>query len=158
MRNNIDNFFNLMETILPNDIIKHIIYNINLKSNLLIIKKQRNLKNKINKDIIKLFNTYYRDNNFLLYKNNKGQFILENHRINNNNILIYSNRSIDDNDNNQNNENRIELNNRTYFNDDNIDTEKNEIILFDESSSTPFYDENGILVRPKINLDIIYML
>ena len=60
--NDIDSFLNMMENMLSADLLKHIVSMVCLDKNLSIIKKQKELKYKLNKDVIKLFNTYYYDN------------------------------------------------------------------------------------------------
>jgi hypothetical protein len=111
-----------------------------MDKNMLIIKKQKKLKAKLNKDVVKLFNTYYYDNNFMVYRNEHNQFILENISMNNKHIRVCSN--------NTNHSISTELN------DDNV----NEIVLFEQGGQQEvIYDENGLPVNRRIRLDVVYM-
>ena len=135
MRNNIDEFIDNMEKILSYDMIKYIINIIYNDENLKIIKKQKKLKWILNKDIINFHNTYYYDNNCMIYRNEYNQFILKNLALNQNNTFsLYSNNSTSN----------IILNNQ----DDNI-------ILFNTNNNE--YDDNGILIEKKITLNIMYI-
>jgi hypothetical protein len=145
--NDIESFLNMMERMLSGDLLKHIISIVCLDKNMSIIKKQKKLKYKLNKDVIKLFNTYYYDNNFLLYRNEKNQFILENISLNNKHIFVCSNKTphaIPE-----------ELATLSSFtNDNNI----NEIVLFEQREQNEIlYDENGLPVNRRIRLDVVYM-
>ena len=144
--NDIDSFLNMMENMLSVDLLKHIVSMVCLDKNLSIIKKQKELKYKLNKDVIKLFNTYYYDNNFLLYRNERNQFILENISLNNKHIYVCSNKT----------QQAIpqELATLTSSANDNI----NEIVLFEQHDQNEIlYDENGLPVNRRIRLDVVYM-
>ena len=144
--NDIDSFLNMMENMLSADLLKHIVSMVCLDKNLSIIKKQKELKYKLNKDVIKLFNTYYYDNNFLLYRNERNQFILENISLNNKHIYVCSNKT----------QQAIpqELATLTSSANDNI----NEIVLFEQQDQNEIlYDENGLPVNRRIRLDVVYM-
>jgi hypothetical protein len=136
MNHDIESFLHIMQEILPMDIIKHIVTLICIDSNIAIIKKQKQLKIKLNHDIIKLFNTYYYDNNFLLYRNEHNQFILENISLNNKHIYVCSNRQAISNE-HQNND-------------------INQIVLFEQPTDVE-YDENGLPIQRRIRLDVVYV-
>jgi len=140
--NDIDSFLNMMENMLSVDLLKHIISMACLDKNLSIIKKQKKLKYKLNRDVIKLFNTYYYDNNFLLYRNERNQFILENISLNNKHVYVCSNKTTP-----QTIPQELPTN-------DNI----NEIVLFEQGEQNEIlYDENGLPVNRRIRLDVVYM-
>lgn len=135
MKNDINSFLNLMEDMLSYDILKQIILLVYKDQNMAVIKKQKLLKYRINSDIIKVHNIYYYDNNFMIYKNQSDQFILEKISVNNmNNISFYSNDS-----------NLLLSNDCT-----------NEIVLFDNNQEQA-YDENGLPVQRRIKLNIVYV-
>lgn len=136
MDHDIESFLNMMDEMLTFDIIKYIVTMISNEKNMLIIHKEQALKKSVNKDIIKLFNTYYYDNNFIVYKNEHGQFILQNNNLNNKHISLYK-RSHDE-------DNQLML-----INENN----ENEIVLFNENID----NENETPIIRKIHLDIFYM-
>ena len=144
--NDIESFLNMMENMLSADLLKHIVSMVCLDKNLSIIKKQKGLKYKLNKDVIKLFNTYYYDNNFLLYRNEKNQFILENISLNNKHIYVCSNKAPQ----------AIPQELATLTSSANDDI--NEIVLFEQQEQNEIiYDENGLPVNRRIRLDVVYM-
>jgi|LakMenE01Jun11ns_1017448.scaffolds.fasta_scaffold9959515_17 hypothetical protein len=140
MNDDIESYMNTMQNILSTDLIRYIVSIAFMDKNMLIIKKQKKLKAKLNKDVVKLFNTYYYDNNFMVYRNEHNQFILENISMNNKHIRVCSN--------NTNHSISTELN------DDNV----NEIVLFEQGGQQEvIYDENGLPVNRRIRLDVVYM-
>jgi hypothetical protein len=140
MDHDIESFLIMMDEMLAFDIIKYIVSMISNEKNMLIIQRQKIIKKKINKDVIKLFNTYYYDNNFLVYKNEHNQFILQNISLNNKHISVYKKQHQENN--------QLMLTNG-------LDNE-NEIILFEENRDNEIYDENGLPVIRRIRLDIVY--
>lgn len=82
-KNNIYSYFNMMEKLLNDDIIQKIYTMINLD----IIRKQKNNKKILIKDINKFFRTCYKDNKILIYVNELNQLIMQN--IDYNNVLLY---------------------------------------------------------------------
>ena len=136
MDRDIESFLNMMDEMLTFDIIKYIVTMISNEKNMLIIHKEQALKKSVNKDIIKLFNTYYNDNNFIVYKNEHGQFILQNNNLNNKHISLYKRRHDEDN--------QLMLTN---------ENNENEIVLFNENID----NENETPIIRKIHLDIFYM-
>lgn len=155
MRNEIDSFLDIMESMLSYDILKHIVQLISTDKNQMIIKKQKQLKLQLNKDIIKLFNTYYYDNNFILYKNDNNQFVLENMSLTNKQIYIYSNKPLHEQ------ENEIVENDQQHqmilHNQSSTNT-TNEIVLFEEGSNQELYDDNGFAIQRRIKLNIVYII
>lgn len=140
MNDDIESYMNTMQNILSTDLIRYIVSIAFMDKNMSIIKKQKKLKAKLNKDVVKLFNTYYYDNNFMVYRNEHNQFILENISMNNKHIRVCSN--------NTNHSISTELN------DDNV----NEIVLFEQGGQPEvIYDENGLPVNRRIRLDVVYM-
>lgn len=136
MNHDIESFLYVMKEMLPFDIIKHIVALVSMDKNLAVIKKQKQLKIKLNADIIKLFNTYYYDNNFLLYRNEQNQFVLENISLNNKNIFVCSNRQ--------------QISTELQPNND-----MNQIVLF-EHPEVIAYDDNGLPIQRRIRLDVVY--
>ena len=117
---NLTAFISKMLDTLNLDVIKKIQYNINID----IINKQKLLKFKLNKEIRKYNNIYYKDAKYLIYNNNNSIFINNRYNIktdyklikldnNNSNILLdnSSNISLD------NSSNILLDNNNTYDND-----------------------------------------
>lgn len=154
MRNDIESFLTCMQSILTDDMIKYIVQLVSIDKNIQTIKKQKHLKLQLNKDIIKLFNTYYYDDNFILYKNEHNQFILENMGLINKHIYIYSNRLVEaQNEVVQNNTspNQMVLYNQTANTTD-------QIVLFDDTSNQVMYDDNGFVLQRRIKLNIVYVL
>jgi hypothetical protein len=140
MNDDIESYMNTMQNILSTDLIRYIVSIASMHENISIIKKQKRLKAKLNKDVVKLFNTYYYDNNFMVYRNEHNQFILENISMNNKHIRLCSN--------NRNQSISTELN------DDNV----NEIVLFEQGGQHDvIYDENGLPTNRRIRLDVVYM-
>ena len=156
MRNDIESFLTVMDSTLSSDMIKHIVQLVSTEKNLQIIKKTKELRFQLNKDIIKLFNTYYYDNNFILYKNENNQFVLENMGIKNKQIYIYSNRQqIPENEiipHITSSETQMVLANQSSSD------HTNEIVLFDQNQNQDMYDENGFPIQRRIRLDIVYVL
>jgi hypothetical protein len=136
MNHDIESFLYIMHQMLPMDIIKHIVGLICTAKNIAIIQKQKQLKTKLNHDIIKLFNTYYYDNNFLLYRNEHNQFILENISLDKKHIYLSSNRQA--------------ISNELQSND------INQIVLFEQPTDVE-YDENGLPIQRRIRLDVVYV-
>lgn len=136
MDRDIESFLNMMDEMLTFDIIKYIVTMISNEKNMLIIHKEQALKKSVNKDIIKLCNTYYYHNNFIIYKNEYGQFILQNNNLNNKHISVYKRRYDDGN--------KLMLTN---------ENNENEIVLFNENID----NENETPIIRKIHLDIFYM-
>lgn len=117
---NLTAFISKMLDTLNLDVIKKIQYYINID----IINKQKLLKFKLNKEIRKYNNIYYKDAKYLIYNNNNSIFINNRYNIktdyklikldnNNSNILLdnSSNISLD------NSSNILLDNNNTYDND-----------------------------------------
>lgn len=153
MRHDIELFLTKMQDILSEDLIKHIVYIVGVEKNIQTIKRQRQYKVQLNKDIIKLFNTYYYDNNFILYKNEHNQFILENMAIKNKQIYVYSNKPIESqNEIVESNQNQLVLHNQSS-----ADTSE-QIVLFENPSNQDLYDDNGFPIQRRIKLDIVYVL
>jgi len=156
MRNDIESFLTAMDSTLSHDLIKYIVQIVSTDRNLQIIKRQKQFRFQLNKDIIKLFNTYYYDDNFILYKNEYNQFVLENLGIKNKQIYIYSNR--------QNHETNQPLLQNTsaetqmVLANQSSSDHTNEIILFDQNQNQELYDENGFPIQRRIRLDIVYIL
>ena len=97
MRDNINNFLSLMDIILPCDLKKHIIGLMCTENNMDIIQKQKQRKRTLNEAILKSCNTFYSDNNFILYQQKKNQLVVENIKHNpthNMQIFHKSNNSI----------------------------------------------------------------
>lgn len=74
---NIDMYFDKMENILNLDMIKKILTIINIE----IIKKQKKLKNILNEEINEYKDIYYKDKNYIVFRNKYDNLILK--KINN---------------------------------------------------------------------------
>ena len=70
---NIDMYFDKMENILNLDIIKKILIIINID----IIKKQKKLKNILNEEINEYKDIYYKDKNYMIFRNKYDNLILK---------------------------------------------------------------------------------
>lgn len=131
MRNEINIFLNNMKNILPYDLIKYIFHIIVHDKNIYIIQKQKKLKYILNKDIINFHNTYYYDNNYMIYRNPNNQFILKKISDNSlNTISLYSDNS-----------SNIILN-----------QSENSVVLFNSNKVNEYESEQKI-----IKLNIIYI-
>ena len=71
------NYCNKMEQILNNDIIKKILSIININ----IIKKQKKLKYKLNEEIIEYKDLYYKDKNYIIFRNKFDDLVLKKKNI-----------------------------------------------------------------------------
>jgi hypothetical protein len=126
----IDSFIERMKYILTPDMIEFIVCEyIYKKHNLQVVRNQKQLKVKLNKELSDMFNVYYDDNNFKLYKNENNQFVLRNHIIDKQ-FYLCGNNDI------------VPINNT------------NDLVLFENQQN---YDENGIPIQRKIKLYIVYM-
>lgn len=74
---NIDIYFDKMENILNLDMIKKILIIINID----IIKKQKKLKNILNEEINEYKDIYYKDKNYMIFKNKYDNLILKKRNI-----------------------------------------------------------------------------
>ena len=70
---NIDIYFDKMENILNLDMIKKILIIINID----IIKKQKKLKNILNEEINEYKDIYYKDKNYIIFRNKYDNLILK---------------------------------------------------------------------------------
>lgn len=75
--NNIDIYFDKMENILNNDMIKKILNIINID----IIKKQKKLKQILNEEINEYREIYYKDKNYIIFRNKYDNLILKKNKI-----------------------------------------------------------------------------
>lgn len=124
-----------MENVLSSDLIAHIVSEHVYKDlNMRTIKKQKQLKTSVCKELIEHFNICYTDKNISLFRNQNDQIILRNFQTNNR-LYLYSEK------------------------EDNIvqKTDKNEIILFNNLAGQVVYDANGFPIQKKIKLYIMYM-
>lgn len=71
------NYCNKMEQILNNDMIKKILSIININ----IIKKQKKLKYKLNEEIIEYKDLYYKDKNYIIFRNKFDDLVLKKKNI-----------------------------------------------------------------------------
>ena len=71
------NYCNKMEQILNNDIIKKILSIININ----IIKKEKKLKYKLNEEIIEYKDLYYKDKNYIIFRNKFDDLVLKKKNI-----------------------------------------------------------------------------
>jgi hypothetical protein len=128
-RTDIDNFIETMKLMLPTDlqqlILREYIYK---ERNLQIIKKQKETKVTLNKELLYMFNVFYDDNNLKLYKNQNNQYVLRNYLKNKQFYICTANNEI------------IPVNNT------------NELVLFE-----PQYDMNGHPIQRRIKLNIVYI-
>lgn len=70
---NIDMYFDKMENILNLDMIKKILTIINIE----IIRKQKKLKNILNEEINEYKDIYYKDKNYMIFRNKYDNLILK---------------------------------------------------------------------------------
>ncbi len=91
MHDQIDKFLEKMDSILTNDMISYIGVIIYKSLNLDIIRKQKELKILLNKEIFYKFNVVYNDDNILLYMNNENKCMLHNNPNANQSLYLYSN-------------------------------------------------------------------
>jgi hypothetical protein len=167
MRDNIENFLTKMNDMLTTDLIRVISNHINKDQNISIIRKQKERKKHLCKEILKLFNTFYSDKNFVLYRNNNNEFVIENVALNpNQQIYLYSNNvtipSVETTEQSDNNElipynqvaNEIsnEMNHMVLEN--NTMNTNNELVLFQPTTDI---DENGNTIQRRIKLYIVYV-
>jgi hypothetical protein len=131
MSNNrdIDMFLDMMENILPYDLIVYTLSYYLREYNIKIIVQQKLLKKLLNQSILSLFNTYYCDNSIMLYKNKNNQMVLKQKA--DNKCYLYSNT--------QNVHNEI------------IDTQNTETVLFN------YPEDDQIVQQRKIKLYIVYI-
>jgi hypothetical protein len=113
MRSDIDGFFTMMENMLSYDLLKTIVSLSYKDHNSAIIKRQKEQKNVVLKELLDVINQYYNDDNIKLYKNSQNQFVLQ--QKNNCNMMLYSNTGIQQQ--------------QLLLTDGN--TEQNDIVLFD---------------------------
>lgn len=167
MRDNIELFLDTMDTILPFDLKRHIVNIINTKNNIAIIRKQKIRKNKLNEQIVKLFNTCYFDNNFSLYRNDRNQIVFQNISLGNNQVFLFANNNVtqpepaSEEPNNQlvpynNIANNISNGTSQLVLNNTIHQQNNEIVLFDNNRLETL-DENGQPIRRRIKLYIVYV-
>lgn len=122
-----------MKQLLTHDMIHYIITEYIYKDrNLQIIRNQREYKIKLNKELSDMFNVYYNDNNFKLYKNKNNQFVLRNHTKDKQFYMCVNN-------------NIVPVNNANDVND---------LVLFQNQQN---YDENGEPIQRRIKLYIVYI-
>jgi hypothetical protein len=131
MSNNrdIDMFLDMMENILPYDLIVYTLSYYLREYNIKIIVQQKLLKKLLNQSILSLFNTYYCDNSIMLYKNKNNQMVLKQKA--DNKCYLYSNT--------QNVHNEI------------IDPQNTETVLFN------YPEDDQIVQQRKIKLYIVYI-
>lgn len=90
MEKDINSFMNKMEQFLDQDMLKYIVDLVHKENNMNTIVKTKKLKRQLNNSIIKLFHTFYIDQNVLIYKLNDEHIVLENLRPSvNPNLSIY---------------------------------------------------------------------
>lgn len=127
MNLNIELYLNLMENILNKDILKKILTFINIE----IINKQKKLKKLLNYEINKYRDIYYKDNKYLIYKNNLNNIAINN--INKNKNINYKLIKINNNaSHNVINNYIINNSNNLIFENNNIN---NDIILLENTSN-----------------------
>ena len=87
---NIDSFIDTMIDILPKDILIYLLTKYVYKDrNLQIIRKQKQNKIILNMQFFDIFNMYYNDTNFKLYRNKNDQYVLHN-KLKNKQLYIYT--------------------------------------------------------------------
>ena len=80
MEKDINSFMDKMDNMLDYDTKKYIVELVHKETNKKTIAKTKTAKSKLNLSILKLFNTFYVDNNILLYKLDQENIVLENLR------------------------------------------------------------------------------
>ena len=121
-----------MKHILTPDMIEFIVSEYIYKErNLQVIKKQKQFRVRLNKELCDIFNVYYDDSNFKLYKNNSNQFVLHNHTKDKQFYMCANNHIVP-----------VPVNNA------------NDLVLFENQQN---YDENGQSIQRKIKLYIVYI-
>lgn len=94
MEKDINSFMDKMELFLDQDTLKYIVDLVHKDNNKNTIMKTKKLKGQLNNSIVKLFNTFYIDQNVLIYKLNDENIVLENLRPSvNPNLSIYQKNS-----------------------------------------------------------------
>lgn len=165
MRDNIELFLDTMDDILPTDLKKHIVTIINIKNNIGIIRKQKQSKNSLNKQVLKLFNTCYFDNNFSLYRNERNQIVFQNISLGNNQVFLFANNNTTQQaseiENNQlvpynNIANSISNGTSQLVLNNTLQETRNDIVLFDNNRQETL-DVHGQPIRRKIKLYIVYI-
>lgn len=75
----IDSFIDKMIEMLPTDLLTYFLTEYVYKQrNLQIIRQQKAYRITLNKELFDIFNVYYHDNNFKLYRNRSNQYVLHN--------------------------------------------------------------------------------
>lgn len=142
MRNDINLFLSEMENVLSDDMILHIIVTYVYKeANIRTIKKQKKIKRLVCVDLIKFCGLCYSDRNISLYRNQRDQIVLENFSADSR-FFLYSER---------------EQVQQQHMLEHERQTDKNEIILFNNPTNQVVYDANGFPVQKKIKLYIMYI-
>ena len=167
MRDNIEIFLTKMDDMLTTDLIRVISNKINKDKNMDIIKKQKEKKKHLCKEILKLFNTFYSDKNFVLYRNNNNEFVIENVTPNpNQQVYLYSNNAtiqpVEANEQSNNSElipynqvaNEISNQMNHMVLENNTMNMQNELVLFQPTTDI---DENGNTVQRRIKLYVVYI-
>jgi len=80
MEKDINSYMNKMEKYLDHDTLKYIVDIVHKENNKNTILKTKQLKRQLNNSIIKLFHTFYIDENVLMYQLNDQNIVLENLR------------------------------------------------------------------------------
>lgn len=128
----IDSFIDKMKHILTPDIIEFIVGEYIYKErNLQAIRKQKQFRLRLNRELCDMFNVYYDDSNFKLYKNNSNQFVLQNHTKDKQFYMCVNNNIVP-----------VPVNNA------------NDLVLFENRQN---YDENGQPIQRRIKLYIVYI-
>jgi hypothetical protein len=128
----IDSFIDKMKHILTPDIIEFIVGEYIYKErNLQVIRKQKTFRVRLNRELYDMFNVYYDDNNFKLYKNENNQFVLRNHTKDKQFYMCANNDIVS-----------VPVNNA------------NDLVLFENQQN---YDENGQPIQRRIKLYILYI-
>lgn len=78
----------IMEDMLSTDLIRYILNFYFREYNLTIIKRQKEVKVNVLKELLDIMNSYYDDNNIKLYKNKQNQFVVR--QSNNCRMVLYS--------------------------------------------------------------------
>lgn len=156
--NDIENFINIMNQKLNNDLITYIITRYIYKPyNIDIIKKQRKCFQNMKIQLMKFFRILHYDQNFIVYQNDDGNVILENNYVVSN-IHLYSNtNTIEPID--EINEEYQQIANSVSNTSNNLIQSQyntNQIILFNNNNNQVL-DENGMLVPRRIHLSVVYI-
>ncbi len=132
----IDSFIDKMKYILTPDMVEFIVSEYIYKErNLQVIRKQKHFRVRLNQELYDMFNVYYDDNNFKLYKNENNQFVLRNH-TKDKKIYMCANNDIVP----------VPVNN--------ANANANDLVLFENRQN---YDENGQPIQRRVKLYILYI-